>query len=253
MGNEADLSDASLIDLFRAEVETHAEVLSSALLELERTPGDSSRVNEMMRAAHSIKGASRIVGVDAAGRIAHVMEDCFVAAQKETIKLSSSDVDVLLRGVDMLERVSAATRDPGADLEALFGGCVRELEVELQAVLTGKHSPPTAPAASMPPGSPSAKPVSIAFPELLNRDAAENARHELLSALGARPPAIGLDLGRTRDLDADGLAFLAAIPAFLSERRGPAIRLEQASAEMATVLRVTGLAQSFGPVLGAKP
>lgn len=58
MSSDADLSDASLIDLFRAEVETHAEVLSTALLELERAPGDPSRINEMMRAAHSIKGAA---------------------------------------------------------------------------------------------------------------------------------------------------------------------------------------------------
>ena len=35
-----------------------------------------------MRAAHSLKGAARIVGLDAAVRVAHAMEDCLVAAQK---------------------------------------------------------------------------------------------------------------------------------------------------------------------------
>jgi two-component system sensor histidine kinase and response regulator WspE len=120
MSSDSGLSDASLIDLFRSEVETHAEVLSAALLALERSPGDTSRIDEMMRAAHSIKGASRIVGVDPAARVAHFMEDCFVAAQKGAIRLSSGDVDVLLRGVDLLEKISAATKDPDANLERIF-------------------------------------------------------------------------------------------------------------------------------------
>ena len=63
MSSLGGLEDLSLMDLFRSEVETHSEVLSAALLALERSPGDTSRVDEMMRAAHSIKGAARVVGV----------------------------------------------------------------------------------------------------------------------------------------------------------------------------------------------
>src|SRR3954471_10966824 len=129
------LEDLPLIDLFRAEVETHSEVLSSALLELERSPGDTSRVSEMMRAAHSIKGAARIVGVEPAVRVAHVMEDCFVEAQKGTLALSPEDVDVLLRGVDLLGRISEATRDADADLSGSFDKSVKSLVVELEAML----------------------------------------------------------------------------------------------------------------------
>ena len=65
MSSETGLEDMSLIDLFRSEVETHSELLSAALLALERSPSDTSRIDEMMRAAHSIKGAARVVGVDA--------------------------------------------------------------------------------------------------------------------------------------------------------------------------------------------
>src|SRR6476469_1156509 len=89
--------DPMLIDLFRSEVETHSETLNTALLAMERTPGDTSLIDQMMRAAHSIKGASRVVGVQPAVRVAHIMEDCFVAAQKGTIGLTPADVDVLLR------------------------------------------------------------------------------------------------------------------------------------------------------------
>src|ERR1700722_20228094 len=139
MSSEPDLSDASLIDLFRSEVETHAEVLSTALLALERTPGDTSRINEMMREAHSIKGASRIVGVDPAGRVAHFMEDCFVAAQSGSIQLSSADVDVLLRGVDLLEKISVAPKHPDPNVDQIFSGPVQVLVGELQGILTGRQ------------------------------------------------------------------------------------------------------------------
>ena len=142
MSSETGLEDLSLIDLFRSEVETHSESLSAALLALERTPSDTSRIDEMMRAAHSIKGAARVVGVDPAVSVAHVMEDCFVAAQKGTIALSPGDVDVLLRGVDLLGKISAATRDPergsGVTSSAVSS---QELVAELQAVLSGRGSP----------------------------------------------------------------------------------------------------------------
>ena len=43
-----------------------------------------------MRAAHSLKGAARIVGLDAAVRVAHAMEDCFVARSREISSYSRS-------------------------------------------------------------------------------------------------------------------------------------------------------------------
>ena len=83
----------------------------------------------MMRAAHSIKGAARVVGVEPAVSVAHVMEDCFVAAQKKAIALSPGDVDVLLRGVDLLGKISSAMRDPNALAQRVQrsgpGGCRR--------------------------------------------------------------------------------------------------------------------------------
>src|SRR5262245_13492153 len=124
MSSKSGLENAPLIDLFRAEVEAHSESLTNALLALERSPGDRSRIDEMMRAAHSIKGASRVVGVDPAVRVAHVMEDCFLAAQRGDIGFSPADVDVLLRGVDLLGKISTALRDPDADLAHEFGDLV---------------------------------------------------------------------------------------------------------------------------------
>src|SRR5688572_20256722 len=95
-----------MLDLFRTEVESQVSVLTEGLLALERNPGNTDPVEALMRAAHSIKGAARIVGVDAAVLVAHVMEDCFVAAQSGTVRLGGAETDVLLQGVDLLTQVS---------------------------------------------------------------------------------------------------------------------------------------------------
>src|SRR5437870_13386780 len=110
--------DPALMDLFRAELETHLPALSEGLLALEKDAAQPERLEALMRAAHSIKGAAKIVGVEAAVQVAHALEDCFVAAQNGTITLTSDAVDVLLRGVDALHRVATPTDDglPGPAL-----------------------------------------------------------------------------------------------------------------------------------------
>src|SRR5690242_18549844 len=162
MSSETGREDATLIDLFRSEVETHSELLSAALLALERSPGDTSRIDEMMRAAHSIKGAARVVGVDPAVSVAHVMEDCFVKAQRGALSLSPADVDVLLRGVDLLGKISEATRDPKADLASDFDGPVKSLVAELEAMLAAEGKPRGGPAEVAP--APVAAPPPVKDP-----------------------------------------------------------------------------------------
>ena len=100
------ISDPAMIDLFQAEVETHVAVLNDGLLALENNPGATEQLEALMRAAHSIKGGARIVGLDAAVRVAHVMEDCFVAAQKGEVLLGSEQIDILLQIVDVLIQLS---------------------------------------------------------------------------------------------------------------------------------------------------
>jgi two-component system, chemotaxis family, sensor histidine kinase and response regulator WspE len=97
-----------MLELFRLEVETQGHVLTAGLLALERTPTSADKLEECMRAAHSLKGAARIVGEQAGVRLAHAMEDCFVAAQQGDIVLRHHQIDRLLRGVDLLARVGTA-------------------------------------------------------------------------------------------------------------------------------------------------
>ncbi|UGQ47742.1 hybrid sensor histidine kinase/response regulator [Massilia endophytica] len=96
-----DLSQYSMLDLFRMEAEAQTQILTDGLLAQERR-SDPAAIEAMMRAAHSIKGAAAIVGLDLIVQLAHGMEDAFIAAQHGKLKLTPNRVDVLLAAVDLL-------------------------------------------------------------------------------------------------------------------------------------------------------
>ena len=106
MSSEINLTNFSLLELFNMEVKTQVAVLNNNLLALENKPEPTEELTALMRAAHSIKGAAKIVQVDAAVSLAHVMEDYFVAVQEGTITLNAADVDVLLQAVDILLQIA---------------------------------------------------------------------------------------------------------------------------------------------------
>lgn len=118
----SDLGDMSMLGIFRLEAEGQTQVLTAGLLALEREPHAAAQLEACMRAAHSLKGACRIVGLGAGIEVAHVMEDCFVAAQEGRTVLERERIDLLLAGVDLLGRMARtpeaeATRWAEADAE----------------------------------------------------------------------------------------------------------------------------------------
>ncbi|WP_228840617.1 hybrid sensor histidine kinase/response regulator [Candidatus Protochlamydia phocaeensis] len=97
--------DPIMFDLFRTELETQCKALNQGLLELE-SHRDPSLLEMLMRAAHSIKGAARVISLSAIIQMAHAMEDCFVGIQKQQIELDVERIDYLLQMVDLLTRLS---------------------------------------------------------------------------------------------------------------------------------------------------
>jgi len=98
--------DSAMLDLFRVELENHSRVLGQGLVEIEKdqAPG---RIEPLMWAAHSIKGAARIVGLDQAVSLAHAMEDVLSATQNGKLELETEDIDVLLQGSDVYAELAA--------------------------------------------------------------------------------------------------------------------------------------------------
>jgi len=156
-----------MTELFRMEAESQTQLLTTSLLALEREPTAADHLEACMRAAHSLKGAARLVGVNAAIGIAHVMEDCFVAAQRGEIVLGARQIDLLLKGVDLLGRTadspagaSAAVQRAEADrfVAALAALLAQAGEDAVGELPDAEGIPESAPLESAP-GLPAAEPA----------------------------------------------------------------------------------------------
>ena len=106
-----DLSEFSMMDLFRMEVETQVSKLNQGLIDIEQENSSADVLESLMRAAHSIKGAARMVNVEPVVQIAHEIEDCFVALQNQQISLDQKSVDTLLDGVKLISQVGQLKDD----------------------------------------------------------------------------------------------------------------------------------------------
>lgn len=139
--------EARMLELFREEVRSHAAVLSEQLLELEREPGNVSRIEPLMRAAHSLKGACRIIGLDSAVGLAHDLEDVFVSVQEGRLTLSVSAIDTFLAATDLL--AALGTDDPNAWITT-HSTHTQELRTTIAAIARGETQP-SVPAVSTSP------------------------------------------------------------------------------------------------------
>ena len=186
MSGTGDLGGLSLFELFKAEAETHCALLNEGLLAIEQTPDDLARLEPLMRAAHSIKGAARIIGLDLAVTLAHAMEDCLVGAQKGRERLGPARIDQLLRGVDILAQLAQATEADLGNWAQVNGTKVNELVAALAA------PPPALPARAEPAGSetPSASPPPSA-------QLPEKARSEEPAATDAKTEAAAIRVSAT--------------------------------------------------------
>jgi two-component system, chemotaxis family, sensor histidine kinase and response regulator WspE len=137
--NLNDLSNLSMLELFQVEAENQTAAMTSGLLALERDPAATHQLEALMRAAHSLKGAARIVHLEVAVSLAHAMEDCFVAAQHGKIHLRQAEIDVLFQGVDLLLHISKRSEQELAEWEGEQGDRIKDFLVELTQITLGKR------------------------------------------------------------------------------------------------------------------
>jgi two-component system, chemotaxis family, sensor histidine kinase and response regulator WspE len=231
-----DPNEPSLIELFREEARTQAQILSDGLLALESAPRDAVALEACMRAAHSLKGAARIVGVPVGVTIAHVMEDCFVGAQEARVTLDAGYIDLLLRGVDLIVQIGhepQGTADTvgDAEVEAFVGALNARMSGTAEARDNGSRYEPEA---AQAPGGGHSRHLALepsSAEALADQRAREALEAEALSkelTLEALPPD---DLSRELLLEAAGME---AAPG----AREPAAARQPAARESTRMLRV---------------
>ncbi|MFA7625809.1 MAG: hybrid sensor histidine kinase/response regulator [Candidatus Kapaibacterium sp.] len=95
MGSSGNIVDLSLLELFAVELESNTRTIEQGLIGLESN--NSTHIYEsLMRAAHSIKGAARIIGLDKAVGLAHEMENIFEISRKSGEQVHEDKIQVLL-------------------------------------------------------------------------------------------------------------------------------------------------------------
>ena len=129
--------DTSMLELFRVEVENHSHVLEKGLLEIE-SDSTPEKIEPLMRAAHSIKGAARIMNLNLEVSLAHAMEDVLSAAQHKNLVLTSEFIDILLRSNDIFLYISSLDVDkiPQSLVDSSLG--IKKLTQSLIDILAGK-------------------------------------------------------------------------------------------------------------------
>jgi two-component system sensor histidine kinase and response regulator WspE len=170
------IADESMLQLFRTEMETHTATLTDGLLALEEHPGAADQLEALMRAAHSIKGGARVVELDAAVQIAHVMEDCFVAAQKGKIALSSDHIDILFQGVDMLRQIAESAGEGVAEWLAERQEKIQQLFIAISTILSGEAvAPVSSPSTQAPTLTPSSVDPTSTIAEVTPKSSLEGS------------------------------------------------------------------------------
>jgi two-component system sensor histidine kinase and response regulator WspE len=145
--------DAFLLDLFRQEAEDYVSILSKGLVGWERGEGERPPIEPLMRAAHSLKGAARIVDLRAAERVAHRLEDVMVAVQRGAIDIGPEAVDLCLKAVDLLAESAALDADAIDDWTRSHAGRVDALESARKDMAEGRQAVPS-PAGGTPDPAP---------------------------------------------------------------------------------------------------
>jgi anti-anti-sigma factor len=216
------------------------------------------------------------------------MEDCFVAAQNGQLGFSSDAVDVLLRGLDVLRRMT-----PGEPNDGIPPNDLNRMVAALEEVRAGKVAaraaapppPPPAPAAeaappapkprtrkskakpratpaprpraaAAPPPAPSpapppqpAGPPTVRLAGDLDEAAAQTLCGQLSALLAGGAREIRLDLANVNEVDPTGLAVLVRAARSAAAARPPiALTIANAGPQLRTLLRLTRLDRVYQPV-----
>ncbi len=99
------MDQQKILGYFIEEAKEHLEILETGLLELSAVVEDQERLNEMFRAAHSIKGGAAMLGYSSIQKIAHRLEDSFKILRENSVAADQKLESLFLKGYDVLQNL----------------------------------------------------------------------------------------------------------------------------------------------------
>ena len=119
------IDDEELRELYKTSSSEHLSKLESDLMILEKNPQDTAALEEFLREAHTLKGDSRMLGLDDIEKLVHHLEDC-VEGIKAGGEITPELCDRLYRGIDTINQLAH---------EAITGEAVEVNTLEVLASL----------------------------------------------------------------------------------------------------------------------
>ncbi|MBO8129213.1 MAG: chemotaxis protein CheA [Peptococcaceae bacterium] len=136
-------SDAE-ISVFLDELDEKIEVISDGFLQLERAGESPEVVQEIFRAAHTIKGSSAIMGYDKMSALTHEMENLFDRIRQGELRVTSEMIDVLFEALDTLKLLRDKVVGGDADVD------IDPIMAKLGKYFRGESDQESGPAESQP-------------------------------------------------------------------------------------------------------
>ncbi len=120
------------LGIFLDESQEHIQALNDNLLTLEQDPENEDSINEIFRAAHSLKGMAGTMGYKRLQRLTHDTEDVFSAIRGGQMKVTSSLIDILFQALDAIQgyvdTIRASTEEGENDNESIIAELNKFLE-----------------------------------------------------------------------------------------------------------------------------
>ena len=153
MSDYLDINNEELLKDFFSEAEQQVEILESNVLVIEQNPEDRNAVDEIFRAAHTLKGGSATVEMTELSQFTHAMEDLLDEIRSGSVKVTGETVDMLLKSIDIIKLMLDA-RAAGSIYSDDVSGIVNQLRSYIPAKPDKKSSKASAPKTAMPSSAP---------------------------------------------------------------------------------------------------
>ena len=99
------------LEIFLDETKEHLQSLNTQILELEQDSENMDTINEIFRAAHSLKGMAGTMGFKRMQNLTHDMENVFSEVRNGNIKVQPNMIDILFQCLDALEEYTASIQE----------------------------------------------------------------------------------------------------------------------------------------------
>jgi two-component system, chemotaxis family, sensor kinase CheA len=108
------IEDEELRDLYKTSAAEHIQAIESALMQLEKQPQNPTVVKDLLRSAHTLKGDSRMLGVEEVETLVHQIEECLMPIEKGQASMTEELCDRLYTGLDVIKTLAhtAVTGEP---------------------------------------------------------------------------------------------------------------------------------------------